>query len=67
MSMITLEGTIENGEIRLPAGVRLPEKARVFIIIPDAQPDPSPNAGHIYSPRLVNKQKVRDFDMEVTN
>jgi hypothetical protein len=29
MKVATFQGTVENGQIRLPAGVRLPEKARV--------------------------------------
>lgn len=61
MSNTTYEGTIVNGQVRLPAGVQLPENSRVQVIVPDA-------AGtlrrHIYSPRLAHPEQAKEFEME---
>ncbi len=35
MKVITYEGTVENGQIRFSEPVSLPEKARVFVVIPE--------------------------------
>src|SRR5437660_1646595 len=35
MSVTTFEGVVENGQIRLPADICLPEKAKVYVIIPN--------------------------------
>lgn len=35
MPVTTFQGTVENGQVRLAGDVRLPEKARVYIVVPD--------------------------------
>lgn len=35
MSVKTFQGTVEEGHIKLAANVRLPEKARVYVVVPD--------------------------------
>lgn len=35
MSMITFQGTVERGQVKLAAHIRLPEKAKVYVIVPD--------------------------------
>jgi hypothetical protein len=62
MSVMTLEGVVENGQIRLPASVHLPEKARVYVVIPDTDVRP---AAHIASPHLANPAQAADFEKEV--
>src|SRR5581483_2423153 len=37
MGVTTIEGVIENGQIRLPAAVHLPERTKVYVIIPDVE------------------------------
>ncbi|HVQ40396.1 MAG TPA: hypothetical protein VMS31_22835 [Pyrinomonadaceae bacterium] len=37
MPVTTFQGTIENGQIRLPANVSLPEKAMVYVVVPDLE------------------------------
>ena len=32
----TYEGVVENGRIRLPEDVVLPEKAKVYVVVPEA-------------------------------
>ena len=39
MSVTTYQGTVENGQVRLAEDVRLPENARVYVIVQDAEPD----------------------------
>ncbi len=37
MSVTTFQGIIENGQVRLPANIVLPEKAKVYIVVPDIE------------------------------
>ncbi|HEY0078804.1 MAG TPA: hypothetical protein VGB73_09185 [Pyrinomonadaceae bacterium] len=41
MSVTTYQGRIENGQIRLAEDIRLPENARVYVIVADVEPDES--------------------------
>jgi len=41
MSATTFEGVIENGQVRLPAGVVLPERRTVLVVVPDVGPEPA--------------------------
>jgi hypothetical protein len=40
MGIATFEGVVENGQIRLPAAVRLPERTRGYVVIPDVEVQP---------------------------
>jgi len=62
MQVITYEGIVENGQIRLKSGIRLPEKTKVYIVIPDLDPS---KVIHIHSPRLAHPEQAADFKMEV--
>ena len=61
MAILTLEGTVENGQIRLPDDVTLPEHTKVYVVIPAL---PSSRPARIYSPRLVNPDQAADFEMQ---
>ncbi len=37
MSVTTFQGTVENGQVQLPANVNLPEKAKVYVVAPDLE------------------------------
>jgi antitoxin component of MazEF toxin-antitoxin module len=39
MSVTTYQGTVENGRVRLAGDVRLPENARVYVVVPDVEAD----------------------------
>ena len=39
MPVTTFRGTVENGQVRLADDVHLPEKAKVYVIVPDFEPD----------------------------
>ncbi|HEX3035860.1 MAG TPA: hypothetical protein VHT73_12165 [Thermodesulfobacteriota bacterium] len=62
MKVTTFEGVVENGQIRLPANVRLPEKAKVYVVIPDVEVE---TVAYIGSPRLVHPEQSADFKKEV--
>ena len=62
MKVTAFEGVVEHGQIRLPAGVRLPEKAKVYIIVPDVEVQ---SVAYIGSPRLAYPEQLADFKKEV--
>ncbi len=41
MSVTTYQGTVENGLVRLAGNVRLPENAKVYVIVPDVESNTS--------------------------
>lgn len=62
MSVTTFEGVVENGRICLPANICLPEKTKVYVIIPNgAVPPPA----FLASPRLARPEEAIDFKKEV--
>ncbi len=63
MNLIAFEGVVNNEQIKLPPNVQLPDKAKVFIVVPDTTLKP---VAHIFSPRLANPAQAKDFMMEVT-
>ena len=62
MSVVTFEGVIENGQIRLPAYFHLPNKTKVYVFIPDFD---AKQKVHIPSPRLLHPEQAADFKKEV--
>ena len=62
MSVTTIEAIVENGQIRLPSSVRLPEKAKVYVLIPDVK---MPTVSYIGSPRLARPDQAADFQKEI--
>jgi len=62
MAISTYEGTVENGQIRLFSDVKLPEHARVYVIIPDPE---ARRTGHAYSPHLVHPEQAADFTKRI--
>jgi hypothetical protein len=62
MRVVTYEATVEQGQIKLLDTVRLPEHARVYVVVPGAETSPQ---YYIGSPRLAQPEKVSDFTKEV--
>jgi hypothetical protein len=62
MSIITLEGIVDHGQIRLQSDLRLPDNTKVYIVVPDLQIEGTAN---IYSPRLANQEDASEFQLEV--
>ena len=63
MKVTTLEGEVEHGYIKLPGNVHLPEKLKVYVIVPDMEEIPT---AYIGSPRLVHPEQAADFRKEVS-
>lgn len=60
--LATYEGIVEDGRVKLPSDIEIPDKTRVYILVPDSETRPS----YIASPRLVHPDQAKDFEMEVT-
>jgi len=65
MAVTTYEGVVEKGKIRLKAGIKLPENAKVYVIVPDLKMDQK-KVIQILSPRLVHRKDAARLKMEVT-
>ena len=62
MNVATFEGIVENGQIRLPENVRVPEKTKVYVVIPGMG---QPTLARLMSPRLANPEQAKDFKKTV--
>jgi hypothetical protein len=62
MSIATFEGVVEQGQIRLTTNTRLPEGAKVYVVLPDVAVE---QFARIASPRLVRPAEAADFVMEI--
>ena len=60
MKITTFQGIVENGQIQLPHNLRLPEKTKVYVVIPDIE-----IPYYIGSPRLAHPEQAADFNKEV--
>src|SRR2546428_4595275 len=48
MSLATFEGVVEQGQIKLKNGGSLPDKIKVYIVVPDEEATRKENAGKTY-------------------
>lgn len=62
MKVVTYEATVENGQVKLPETVHLPEHARVYVVVPGVEEAPQ---FHIRSPRLARPEQASEFVKEV--
>lgn len=62
MKVATFEGFVENGQIRLSGSVHLPEKARVYVVVPNVE---VASVAYVGSPRLAHREQAADFEKEV--
>lgn len=61
MKVVTYQGVVEKGRVQLPAGVSLPEKAIVYVVVPEVVEIETPPVAHVYSPRLADPEQAKDF------
>ena len=61
MGQLTFEGIVEHGQIRLKDEVRLPEKTKVYVIVPESGSRPV----RFPSPRLVHPEQASHFVLEM--
>jgi len=57
--LATYEGVVENGHVTLPPDADIPEKTRVYVLVPDTN---TQRTSYIASPRLVHPEQARDFE-----
>jgi hypothetical protein len=62
MSVVTFEGVVEQGQVKLPTNVCLPENAKVFVVVPEMQIE---GVAKISSPRLAHPEQAKDFEIEL--
>jgi hypothetical protein len=67
MKVVSFEGLIENGCIHVPAGVLVPENAKVYVVVPGLYEDEVQRAVHIPNPRLVHPEQASDFVKKVVD
>ena len=65
MSVTAHEGIVENGHIRLPENVQLPEQTRVVVVV--SRPGAAMPAAHLRSPRLAVPEQASDFVLQVVD
>lgn len=63
MSVTTFAGVVEDGQIKLAGGVRLPNHTEVYVVVPASQPA---NRLRMGSPRLSNPAQAQDFRLEMS-
>lgn len=71
MAVLTYEGVVENGRIRLREEAALPEHARVYVVVPDPVNEApiavrTPAVVHLRSPRLANPADAKYFVLDVS-
>jgi hypothetical protein len=62
MGIVTLEGIVERGQIRIAPDVHLPDKTKVYVIIPGIQIE---RVAHVFTPRLAHPEQAVDFELEI--
>ena len=62
MGVVTIEGIVDQGQIRLKTSIRLPERTKVYVVVPDVQIE---QVARIFSPRLAHPEQATDFRMEI--
>jgi hypothetical protein len=63
MTNQSIEGIVENGQIRLLEDIRLPENTRVYVVIAESN---ASRPAHVRSPRLAHPEQAGDFVKQVT-
>jgi hypothetical protein len=58
MKVATYEGFVEGGQVKLTEDVHLPERAKVYVVVPEAEAQSVP---FVASPRLRHPEQAKDF------
>ncbi len=62
MKVLTYEAVVEGGEVKLLGTAKLPEHAKVYVVVPGVEDLPSLM---IHTPRLLRSEQAPDFAMEM--
>jgi len=57
MQITTVEGIVKNGQIHLTEEIKLPEMAKVYVVVPNLER----KTAKIMSPHLANKADSKKF------
>lgn len=60
--LATYEGVVENGHVTLPLDADIPEKTRVYVLVPNLE---TRRTFHVPGARLVNPEQAKDFEKQV--
>jgi hypothetical protein len=67
MTITTYEGVVKKGKIRLQEGIKLPENAKVYVIIADVDVKISEKKPvRVLSPHLKNRKQAARLQLTVT-
>ncbi len=58
MKVAAFEAVVDDGTIQLLSDVRLPDKTRVFVVVPE---EGGPRRASVLSPRLARPEQASDF------
>lgn len=58
MQVTTIQGVVENGQIKLTESINLPDKTIVYVVVPSVEKNRIPK---IMSPHLANKEDAKLF------
>ena len=62
MSTATFEGVVDDGRIRLTEDVKLPDRTKVYVVVPGLE---TKKGGQMLSPRLKHPEQITDFKKEI--
>jgi hypothetical protein len=62
VAIFTFEGKVENGQIRLPDELRLPENTKVYVVLSDSG---NGKQARVRSPRLKYSAQSADFAKQI--
>ncbi len=62
MKLAAFEGVVDNDAVRLPSHVHLPNRTRVFVVVPEAE---GRRTAAVLSPRLAHPEQASDFKKEI--
>lgn len=62
MQITTIQGVIENGQVKLTEAVEISEKTVVYVVVPSVQLS---QAARIRSPRAVGREELESLEREV--
>jgi hypothetical protein len=60
--LATYEGIVEDGHVTLPPNADIPEKTRVYVLVPEVE---TQRTYYVASPRLVHPEQAKDFELQV--
>ena len=64
MKVLTYEAVVERGKVKLPETVKLPEHAKVYVVVPGVEDLPP---SMIHTPHLLRPEQAADFAMEIVD